>query len=300
MNGGNRRGKMRAGVLEATVSIVLNTFLFVVKLYAGIVSNSVAVLADAFHTLSDSLTSVVVLIGVWIGFKPPDKEHPFGHQRVEQIATVVIATLLGIVGYEFFKQSLEKLLNRESLTFSTIALGVMALSAVSKELLARWAERLGGEYDMSSIKADAWHHRSDAVASLLIIIGLLVGDMYWWVDGVLGLAVSGLIIYLAWSLIKTASNRLIGRAPSRDEECELRKIVSSIVPQASDLHHIHIHEYGDHVEITLHLRLDSKITLEEAHRIATLIEEAVKEKLGWEATIHLEPDKKVDYEHSTD
>ncbi len=294
------QARRRAGYLEAVVSILLNTILFALKYYAALISSSVALMADAFHTLSDSLTSIVVLIGVELGFKPPDKEHPFGHQRIETIATIVIATMLGIVGYEFFKQSLEKLLSRESLTFSSIALGVMALSAVSKELLARWAERLGEKHEMSSVKADAWHHRSDAIASLLIIAGLLLGETYWWVDGVLGLIVSGLIVYLAWGLIKTASNLLMGRSPLPVEEDELMKIVSSVAPQARDLHHIHIHEYGAHVEITLHLRLDPRISLEEAHRIATLIEEAVRNKLGWEVTVHLEPDMRIDYDHSTD
>ncbi|WP_448577378.1 cation diffusion facilitator family transporter [Thermosphaera sp.] len=300
MDGKKEAERKRAGYLEALASVFLNTILFALKYYAALVSSSVALMADAFHTLSDILTSVVVLMGVLLGFKPPDKEHPFGHQRIETIASIVIATMLGIVGYEFFKQSIEKLLHRESLMFSSMALGVMVLSAVLKELLARWAERLGEKHEMSSVKADAWHHRSDAVASLLIIIGLLVGETYWWVDGVLGLIVSGLIVYLAWSLIRTASDRLIGRAPLPVEEEELRKIISSIAPQAKDPHHIHIHEYGAHVEITLHLRLDPKINLEEAHRIATLIEEEVKNKLGWEVTVHLEPDKKVEYKHSTD
>ncbi|MEM0378249.1 MAG: cation diffusion facilitator family transporter [Thermosphaera sp.] len=292
--------KRKAGYLEGWTSVALNTLLFALKYYAAIVSHSVALVADAFHTLSDSMTSIVLLLGVKWGFKAPDKEHPFGHQRLETIASIVIAVMLGVVGFEFFKQSLDKLISRESLVYSNIALGVMVFSAVAKEALARWALRLGESYGMESVKADAWHHRSDAVASFLIVIGLLVGETYWWVDGVLGFLVSLLIVYTAWSLIKAASDKVIGRSPRPEEEEELRTIVYSTVPRAKDLHHIHIHEYGDHVEATLHIRLDSKISLEEAHKLATEIEEAVKKKKGWEVTVHVEPDKRVEYQHSTD
>lgn len=278
-----------AGYLEGLVSIIVNTLLFIVKFYYGVVFNSIAVIADSIHTLSDSLTSVVVILGFWIGYKPADKEHPFGHGRAEPIATTVIGAMLIMVGIDFIQRSFNKLLSREGLIFSWILVIVLASSAIAKELLAIWAIRLGKKYNASSIIADAWHHRSDAIASALLAVAILFGAMLWWLDGVLGIIVSIMIIAVAVKLVIESGSELLGKAPTAEEIKELEKIVSEVSPQAKDLHHIHVHKYGMHTEVTLHIRLDPNMSLDKAHEIATEIEKRIRERLGWEATVHIEP-----------
>ncbi|ADV64962.1 cation diffusion facilitator family transporter [Desulfurococcus mucosus] len=283
-------GREKAGYLEGWVSVAVNLILFTVKMYAGLVSSSIAVVADAFHTLSDCITSLALILGYKIAFKPPDEEHPFGHQRFEAATSIVIGTLLGVVGFEFINRSVDKLLAREALVFSWIAVVVLTVSAVVKEALARWALRLAESVGgAESIRADAWHHRSDAVATLLVVIGLMIGESVWWVDGLLGLLVSGLIIYVAYDIIKRASQDILGRAPSSTEVSVLREIASGVSGDIRDLHHVHIHEYGDHIEVTLHIRLPPGMKLSDAHEVASRLEDAIRRTLGWEATIHVEP-----------
>lgn len=283
--------KEEAGYLEGWVSVIVNILLFIIKLYAGILANSIAIIADAFHTLSDSITSVALIIGYKIAFRPPDKEHPFGHQRFESVTSIIIGTLLGVIGFEFVQRSISKLISGETLIFSWIAVIVLAVSVVVKEWLARWALGLAARFNAGSIKADAWHHRSDAVATLLVLIGLLTSSLAWWIDGVLGLMVSGLIIYVAYDIIKKASENIMGRSPTPSETSMLKELASRISSDIRDLHHVHLHEYGEHVEVTLHIRLPPGINLNEAHEIASKLEELIRKELKWGATIHVEPYK---------
>ncbi|MEM2004467.1 MAG: cation diffusion facilitator family transporter [Zestosphaera sp.] len=278
-----------AGFREGFVSILVNLLLFAGKYYVGLVHNSIAVVADAVHTLSDAVTSVVVVIGFWAAYRPPDSEHPFGHGRAEQVGAVVIGTLLGVVGFEFMLSSYGKLVAKESLIFSWTLVAVLMASALIKELLARWALKLGRAHKSQSIIGDAWHHRSDAVAAGLLAVGVIVGGDYWWLDGVLGLAVSALIMYTSAEIILITSRELLGSSPAGSEMEVLRKVVVSTSPLIEDLHHVHIHRYGDHVEISLHIRLPKDVSLEEAHRLADSVERAIKNELGWDATVHVEP-----------
>jgi len=281
-----------AGYLEGWVSIAINTILFIAKFYYGVLFNSIAVVADSIHTLSDSLTSVVVILGFWIGYKPADEEHPFGHGRAELIATIVIGSMLVMVGIDFIQRSVNKLLSREGLIFSWILVAVLAISAIVKEALALWAIKLGKKYEAQSIIADAWHHRSDAIASALLAIAIVFSETLWWLDGVLGVVVSAIIIATAIKLVIETASEILGKAPSEEDLKKLEKIVYETSPLVKDVHHVHIHKYGAHIEVTLHVRLDPVMSLNMAHEIATQIEKNIREKLGWEATVHVEPVRK--------
>ncbi|MEM0362056.1 MAG: cation diffusion facilitator family transporter [Sulfolobales archaeon] len=283
------KNRKEAGYKEGVVSVIVNLSLFILKYVLGITYNSVAVIADAIHTLSDALTSGVVVLSFWIAYKPADKEHPFGHGRAEHVGSIIIGTLLFVAGYELLLTSFNKLMMRESLTFNLGLVAVMFLSATIKEILTRWSLRLGHQYGADILVSDAWHHRTDAVASLLVGLGVVVGEKLWWVDGVLGLGVSFLIIYIAFKLVVTTSKEFLGHSPSPTLENDVRKVISSISEKVSDVHHMHIHKYGEHVEVTLHIRLPPNTPLSEAHRIATQIEKELKDRYSWEVTVHVEP-----------
>lgn len=283
------RDKKMAGYLEGSISIAVNSALFALKYYYGVAFNSIAIVADSFHTLSDSLTSVVLILSFLIAYRPADAKHPFGYGRVESVATIVIGSILVAVGVEIAHESYEKLISRESLVFDWILISILASSALVKEMLALWAFRLGRKYGSVSIRADAWHHRSDALVTALLTVAILLGSNLWWLDSALGFALSSLIVYVGVSIVHEKAIELLGRAPTSEELRRVKEVVHKISPLVQDVHQVRMHSYGEHVEITLHVRLPPKITVLEAHDIATKIENKIKEELEWNATVHVEP-----------
>ena len=274
---------------EGWLSIGLNTILFALKYWVGIISGSVAVMADAWHTLSDSLTSVVVLIGAKVSNKSADEEHPFGHGRAELIASVVIGVVLGIVGINFLVEAINKLRFGESASYGWSVVLVFVLSVIGKEAMAQFAIRSGKKTGSKALMADGWHHRSDAIASLIILCGVFVGHYFWWIDGVLGIAVSLLIFYATYEILKQSVDPLIGEKPDDELIETVHSIVGQIAAIEFDLHHFHIHCYGSFTELTFHLKFLQEISFVDAHRIATRVEKRLKEQLHIHATIHIEP-----------
>ncbi len=281
--------RTREGALVGWVSILLNIVLFGLKFWAGLVTGSVAMIADAWHTLADSVSSVIVLVGFQMGARPADDEHPFGHGRAELIAAVMIGTLLMLVGLGFGREAVARLLDHEPAEFSVFAIVVFGVSAVLKEGLAQWSVRVGRRIDAPALVADAWHHRSDAIASAVIVVGALLGSRFWWIDGVLGLAVAAMILHAAYDIIKDAAQRLMGSAPTASFEARVRELVCAVAPCDAEPHHLHLHSYGGHHELTLHLYLPADMTVAEAHVVSERVESALAEQLGVEATVHVDP-----------
>jgi cation diffusion facilitator family transporter len=289
--------KTRAGYQEGIVSIITNTALFGLKLWAGIVSGSIAITADAWHTLSDSLSSIFVIAGARLASQKPDKDHPFGHGRWEHIASIFIGILLGIIAWGFMTDAVAQFQNHESASFGTLAIVVTLISIVVKELLARYAIQLGKKTDSSAIKADGWHHRSDALSSIIILVGIFFTDYFWWIDSLLGAIVAIMIFYAAYSIIRDSINKLLGEKPSEALIEHIQEIIKVLYRQDLHAHHFHIHNYVTHKELTFHIKLEKEIPLEKAHKVATHIEETVFEELGVRATIHVEP---IDVNHKFD
>ena len=267
------------GFLEGFLSIIINTTLFVFKIWVGTKANSISMIADAWHTLSDTLTSIVVIFGFYISSMPKDDEHPFGHGRAEVIAAIIIGTLLAVVGFNFIMDSIKNFKERVSANFTIISLFVFGVSALIKELIASFSIWAGKKIQSRSLIADGWHHRSDALASLVIVIAAILGRFLWWIDSVLGVVVSILILYTAFDIAKGASNSLLGEKTDIKLIEDVKKIIHDVMPNLSDAHHIHIHRYGDHLEITLHLRMNDNLNVKLAHDIASQIENKIREVL---------------------
>ena len=284
--------RISIGYLEGFISTILNILLFGLKYWVGIQTFSVAIVADAWHTLSDSLTSVIVIIGFKISSKPADKEHPFGHGRAELISSVIIGTLLAIIGFNFLMESIHRFVNHQSANYQNLAVIMFIISTIIKEGLAQFSIRAGKKINSYSLIADGWHHRSDAIVSFLILIGIFLGEYFWWVDSIMGIVVSLLIFYTAYNISKNAISALIGEKPDENLISEIRKIVNYNISRDVKLHHLHFHIYGNTKELTFHIRLPGDMRLEEAHQIATNLEEKIKEKVDIETTIHIEPLKK--------
>jgi len=281
--------KMFLGYLEGILSILLNAFLFAVKYWVGIKTFSIAIIADAWHTISDSLTSLVVIIGFRVSSKPADKEHPFGHGQAEIISSVIIGTMLAVVGFNFLIASIQRFKNQQSAVYGTLAITVFVISVIVKEGIAQFSIRIGRKINSHSLIADGWHHRSDALVSFVVLVGIFAGKYYWWVDSVMGFFVSLMIFYTTYLILKESISTLIGEEPSEHLKKEIEKIAGDVVSEEISLHHIHCHRYGDNKELTFHIRLDPEMKLDEAHQISDKLENEIRNKMRIESTIHIEP-----------
>jgi len=285
----SKEHKIFLGYLEGIISIFINTLLFGLKYWVGMQTFSIAIIADAWHTLSDSLTSLVVIIGFKISSRPADKEHPFGHGQAEVVSSVIIGTMLAIVGFNFLIASVQRFNNQQSAVYSTLAIIVFVISVIVKEGLAQFSIGAGKKINARSLIADGWHHRSDALVSLMILAGIFAGRYFWWVDSVMGIIVSLVIFYTTYVILKESVSTLIGKEPAEDFKKEIEKIATDNMSQDVLLHHLHCHRYGDNKELTFHIRLPAKTKLAEAHRITEQLENKIREKMGIETTIHMEP-----------
>ncbi len=284
--------KKRAGYLEGVTSVVVNIILFALKYWAGVVSGSIALLADAWHTLTDSVSSLIVILGVKLSDKKADHEHPFGHGRWEQVASIFIAVLLAYIAVDFIRESIEHFQNRKSASFGTIAIVVTIVSIISKEGLARYAFMLGKKSGNSSVKADAWHHRSDALSSVMVLAGVFLNPYFWWIDSLLGILISLILLYAVFNILKEAVNTMIGKRPSPELISQIKNLIEENEQQELFPHHFHLHEYGEHRELTFHIKVNKHSTVQQAHDLATRIEQTIKSELNITATIHLEPQVK--------
>ena len=251
-------------------------------------TGSIAIIADAWHTLSDSLTSIIVVLGAKISSKPADDNHPFGHERAESIASIIVGVLLFIVGSNFLIDAIQRLRSKEAAVFSMSAIVIFILSVIVKEAMAQfsfWAYR---QTKSSSLRADGWHHRSDSIASAVIFISIFLGEYFWWVDGVFGIIISALIIYTAFDIIKEASQPILGKKPDPANVKQIQEVAKKF--SLNQIYHIKEHSYGSHLEYTMHVCMQKDTQIHSAHEILKKFKDNLREKLKIEATVFIEPD----------
>ncbi|MCT4640251.1 MAG: cation diffusion facilitator family transporter [Bacteroidales bacterium] len=274
---------------EGIVSIFVNIILFVLKLWAGLISGSIALIADAWHTLSDSLSSIIVIASVKLSSRKANDKYPFGHGRWEQISSIFIGFLLSIVAYDFMKESIIKLGKQESANFGVVAIVVTVLSVLMKEGLAQYAFKIAKKTDNTAVKADGWHHRTDALSSIVVLVGIFLKDYFWWIDSVLGIIIALMLFYAVYGIVKESISRLLGETPSDEMKNRIIEIVKESHPVNLHPHHFLMHDYGVHQEITFHIKLDNEMTVIEAHDIVDKVEKQVNEQMNINTTIHVDP-----------
>ncbi len=268
--------------------ILLNTALAAVKFYFGWRFQSVALEADAFHTLSDALTTALVLLGAHIARKPADQEHPFGHGRAEFLSGFALAVILGMVALEILVRSVGRIVHPASPGVTWPVALVIFGTGLVKQGMAWVSERYGEALEAPGLKSDAYHHFTDALTSYVVAAGLWVQPRFPWVDGVLGLGIAGFILWLAYRLIREIGSSLLGTRPSASLEALIREEVQRI-PALRNPHNIRVHGYGNYYEITLHVEVEPSMPLSEAHALATRLERAISEKIEGKVTVHVEP-----------
>jgi cation diffusion facilitator family transporter len=230
-----------------------------------------------------------VLLGFKLSSTPADEKHPFGHGRMEFIATLVISAMLLIVGFEFGKSSYERLLSNTAVKGSYAVAIVMILGAIFKEWMAGFSIDLAHRTNASALFADAWHHRTDGIASVLVAIAIIASQYgYYKVDAIFGLLVSALIIYTGISISKDSVSKLLGEVPEEDELHSIESIART-VSGVSSIHKINVHNYGCYKEISLHVQVDNDLSLVKAHDISEQVERSIEANLDCKATVHIEP-----------
>lgn len=272
-------------------SIFTNIALFTLKLWAGAVTGSVALTADAWHTLSDSVSSIMMLFGGRTAQKPADGEHPFGHGRADLIVGVAIGTVLGWIGISFVVESIERLGTTAAVEYGVIGIVATATSLVGKEILAQYAFHGARKSGSAALRADAWHHRSDALSSLIILFGIVFARSWPITDAVLGFIVAAFLFYAAWETVRSCALPLLGESPSRQEVSQVRAIADETSPMLENVHHLHIHRYGDHTELTCHVHIDGDMTVSDAHELVEDFEQSLRERMGVEPTVHVDPEE---------
>jgi cation diffusion facilitator family transporter len=281
--------RSRYGTLEGWASIVINLLLFVVKIVLGLSIKSVSLIADAVHTLADSGTSAVVIIGFKIARKPSDKEHPFGHGRMESVAALVVSVLLFMAGVELLEKSIHAIIKPHGSTAPTGVILLIIATIVIKELMARFSYQLGDIIDSQALKADALHHRSDVVATTLVVVALIATRFgYNNIDGIMGVGISLIIFYSAFSIAKEAINPLLGEAPSKEEIKEIETLTKAH-EGVLGVHDVIIHKYGQTCIISLHIEVSDKDPVFELHNLSEEVEQEIARKKGGTVVAHIDP-----------
>ncbi len=289
MDPDHRRYRVRIGIIQGWLSVIINGLLFVIKLVIGLLTQSIAIMADAFHTLSDVVSSAVVIWGFKASEKPADREHPYGHGRTEYIATLIIAILLVVAGIEFIKSSFGRIQNPTPVDPGWWMIVVVALTIVIKEVTARYAEFLSAKISSGTLKADAWHHRTDAISSFLVVIAMVAGKYgYYRVDGWAGMGVALFIIWTGFEIARDAVDDLIGKPPSLGEIESIREVAEA-VEGVLGAHDISIHSYGADRYASLHIEIDANEPPMRAHDIAEEVEIKLTDYLGVAPTVHVDP-----------
>ena len=276
----------------------VNATLVVFKFVAGIFGHSAAMIADAIHSLSDFATDIVVLIFVKISHKPKDKSHDYGHGKYETLATTLIGAALFLVAVGIFIEGGKKIALwsiGEPLTMpGRLALWAALASIVLKEIIFQYTNRKAKRLNSMALKANAWHHRSDALSSIGTAIGIggaLIGGERWAVlDPIASLIVGILIIKVAFDLIKNGVGDLMEQSLPEDVENEIMEIVKS-VPDVVEPHELCTRRIGNHYAIEMHILMNGDTPLKEAHDRASDIENLLKTRYGdnTHIVIHVEP-----------
>jgi cation diffusion facilitator family transporter len=263
------------------ISIGINLFLAVVKFIVGVLSNSISILTDAAHSLSDLGTTLVVIVSLRLSRKPADEQHPFGHGRAEDVGGLILSVTLFFVGIGFLKSSLVRLVLPQSVNINLIFIIIVFITAICKFIMGAVTQHIARKNASQILRTDAFHHYSDAVTSLAVGFGLfLVRANFVYLDSYLGIFISLLIVVWAFQSGKEFVDNLIGKKVSADFYQRIKDVAERF-DVVEGVHGIEVHSYGDNKMISLHIELKPSLSLQEAHDVADSIEKKmVESKLG--------------------
>ena len=278
------------GMLGGAVGIACNIFLFFAKLIAGVMSGAISIMADAFNNLSDAGSSVVTLIGFKMAGKPADKEHPFGHGRMEYLAGLFISTAIILVGWQLGVSSIDKIRHPQELSYNMTSVGILILSILVKLWMASYNRFLGNRIQSATMKATATDSLSDCIATSAVLLSMGIGYFtHWNADGFAGLIVSLFIFMAGINSMKDTIQPLLGQAPDPKFVQEIEEIVMSH-KEIIGIHDMIVHDYGPaRIMVSLHAEIPYDMDIMKAHDIIDDIEMDIKKEFHCDITIHMDP-----------
>lgn len=276
------------------ISIIANVVLAAFKLVAGVFAHSGAMISDAIHSASDVFSTFVVMIGIKIASKEPDEEHPYGHERMECVAAIILATILCITGLGIGKNALEHITGNSSEVSvpGVLALIAAIVSIIVKEAMFWYTRHYAKKIDSGALMADAWHHRSDALSSIGAFIGIIFARMgYVMMDSIACLVICVFIVKAAYDIFKDAIDKMVDKSCSLEVEAEIRTIVMS-VDGVKGIDSLSTRLFGNKMYVDIEIRADGEKTLNETHEIAEAVHDSIEaqfEKVK-HIMVHVNPD----------
>jgi len=271
--------------------ILVNLFLIAIKVFSGVLIKSSALIADGFHSLSDLATDFVVLAGVRISSRPPDEAHPYGHKRFETLSTQVVGFILLVAGFAFIWRASSAVFRGEKNFPGAIVLVVAAISVVAKEILFNLTRKISRETHSTALYANAWHHRSDSLSSLAVLIGGVASLLGWGLaDQVATIVVGVMIIGVAAKILYEGLIEITEHSADKESIEKISKILSA-EPDVSDWHALRTRKVGGELFVDLHLLVDPGISVRDSHVICERVEKRIEKELTKPVNvlIHCEP-----------
>ena len=285
------------GKLSGIVGILNNLFLFVIKFVIGTIVHSVSIQADGVNNLTDAGSNIISILSFHLANKPADKDHPFGHERTETIASLFVGILILILGFETAKESISKVIHPGSIDFRIVSVIILIISIIVKFWMYTYNKKLSKTYDSSLLEATALDSISDVCGTTAVLVSTLLSPvLHFNLDGYMGIVVSGIILYGAYGLLRDMINSLIGEAP--DPEL-VHNIVDRIMahPAILGVHDMMLHNYGPNkIFASAHVEVDSSKDIFETHDHIDNIEREVKENMNIDLVLHMDPVKVNDPE----
>ena len=278
------------GILCGAVGIGLNVLLFAGKFFAGTLSGSIAITADAFNNLSDAGSSCVTLLGFQLSGQKPDSDHPFGHGRIEHLSGLAVSMLIILMGFELAKSSLDKILHPAPVDSSWLVIAILCVSICVKLYMSFYNRSLGKKLNAPAMLATAADSLSDSVATTAVLIATLVGRFSGlMIDGWCGILVATFILWSGSNAAKDTVNPLLGTPPTHEFVNQIKELVMAH-PGIIGIHDLIVHDYGPgRVMISLHAEVSASENVLELHDEIDNVESELREKLGCEAVIHMDP-----------
>lgn len=277
-------------VLSGVLGIICNLLLFLIKLVIGFAINSIAVISDAFNNLTDLGTSVVTIFGAKLSNMPPDENHPYGHGRFEYIASLVVSFIIFTVGLTLLRSSFDKIISPESVDFNMPLIIILLISISIKVWMFSYNRYIGNLINSSINRAIAHDSINDVLATTAVVIGTIFGKYVSLpIDGILGLIISILIIYSAFTIAKDSVDLILGPAP----DPQVIESINAIVLSGKGIkgaHDLVVHDYGPgRVNASIHAEVSDEANIVEIHNEIDKIEKKVKKELGISIVIHMDP-----------
>ncbi|HJC13990.1 cation diffusion facilitator family transporter [Agathobaculum sp.] len=284
------RVRERYGVLSGAVGIACNVFLFILKVVIGLVTGSISIAADAFNNLSDGLSCMISIVGFKVSGKAPDEKHPFGYGRTEYIAGLVVAFIIVLVGFEFFKTSIDRILHPAPVAFSLVLVVILAISMLVKLWMGAFNVQIGRRIDSPVLMAAGQDSRNDVITTGVVILGMVAGQFTTLpVDGYVGVLVAAFIVWAGFGIARDTVAPLLGEAA----DPEIAKNIEKLVMESEyivGVHDLIVHNYGAGRWLaSLHAEVPSDSDFVAVHEVIDEAEKRVWQRTGVYLVIHMDP-----------